>query len=439
MTTKLCAWRRWSGVAAAAALLAAWTAAGAAELDFEPYAASQYLYDSNVYRFSNQVAEVTGTADAADRSLRNTAGIGAGYRWQQQHLQVTAEARQFKFDVFDHLDHGEHMLAAAFDGRLRGGTRASLDFRDERRMASFEDRRTTQLVMERDLAARAGVAVAVTPQWQVTAGVRGRRLYSPLPDAPALPQPAPGAPARVASPDFAVHEAGLSAGVQYGIENKEHPEDEAPLLVGVLLEHTQVDFTGFTPQPQPPPGVTRETFEGYSLIALGATAAYSLDGMSSLDGELGITQYRPAGSGDTSLSATGEISYVRRPSVITELKASLYRRIVPIAPTASAGSETGIGLGVRWEFLRRIEVQAGYAFATSTARSESLFAPENSGRDDRVQRASFSVAYPRQQTLVIRAFATYDDRRSSLGFNDYRDVTVGAELTARWGAEPATE
>lgn len=425
--------------AIAAAVLAAATAAPAAELDFEPYATSQYRYDSNVYRFSSQVADVTGTTDTADRALRNMAGLDAGYRWQQQHLQVMAEARKIEFQEFEHLDHDEYALAAAIHGRFIDIVQTRLDFRDERRMASFEDRRTTQLVMERDLTGRAEVAVMATPQWRVTAGARGRRLYSPLPDAPALPQPAPGAPARVASPDFAVHEAGVSAGLQYGIENEEHPEDEAPLLVGVLLEHTRVEFTGFTPQPEPPPGVTRETFDGYALVSLGATAAYSLDGMSSLDAALGVTQYRPAGNGDTSLSATGEITYLRRPSVVTELKASLYRRIVPIAPTASAGSETGLGLGIRWELLRRLEVEGDYAFGMSSARSESLFAPENSGRDDRVQHAALAITLRSSQALFLRTFVTYDDRRSSLGFNDYRDVTVGAELTARWGTEPAPE
>lgn len=423
----------------AAALLLAWTAAGAAELEFKPYAGSRYQYDSNVYHFSNQVAEVTGTADTDDRAMRNMAGLDGGYRWRQQHLQVMAEVRQFQFETLEHLDHDEYELAGAFDGNLLGNTDLLLDFRDERRMASFEDRRTTQLVMERDTTGRAGLTVAVTPQWRAVAGARGRRLLSPLPDAPALPQPAPGAPARVASPDFAVHEAGLSAGLQYGIENKEHPEDEAPLLIGALLEHTRVDFTGFTPQPQPPPGVTRETFDGYALIALGATASYSLDGMSSLDAEAGITQYRPARGGDTSLSATGEITYIRRPSVITELSVSVYRRIVPIAPTASAGTDTGIGLGARWAPLRELELQGAYAFGTSTTRSESLFAPENSGRSDTVQNASLGVAYLRHRPVAVQVFTTWSDRRSNLGFNDYDAFIAGAELTVRWGARPATE
>lgn len=423
--------------ALAAALLAGCCAATAGELGFRPYAGSQYLYDSNVYRFSRQVAEVSNTEDTADRSLRNTAGLDASYLWQRQYLQVMGEVRQFQFEQFEHLDHDEYALAAAFHGGFQDIVRTRLDFRDERRMASFEDRRTSQLVMERDVTARAEFAVAVTPQWQATVAARGRRLDSPLPDAPALPQPSPGAPARVASPDFAVHETGFSTGLQYGIENKEHPEDEAPLLVGGLLEFTRVRFSGFSPQPPPPPGVTPETFDGYALVALGATASYSLDGMSSLDAELGVTQYRPAQGGETSLSATGEITYIRRPSVVTELEASLYRRIVPIAPTASAGTATGIGLGARWEPLRGLEFLGEYAFGISTARSESLFAPENSGRDDRVQRAMFGVAYPKTQAIVLRTFVTYDERHSSLGFNDYRDVTVGAELTARWGAAPA--
>lgn len=421
--------------AVAAALLLAAVTARAGDLDFDPYASSQYRHDSNVYRFSRQVADVTDTEDTADRSWRHIAGLDARYVWQRQTLQAIAEGRRFTFEEFNHLDHDEYALAAAYDGTVMGTTRGRLEFREERRMASFEDRRTTQLIMEHDRAGVAGITVAVTPQWQVTAGARARQLRSPLPDAPALPQPPPGAPARVASPDFAVHETGFSAGVQYGIENREHPEDEAPLLVGALLEHTRVRFSGFSPQPPPPPGVTPETFDGYALIAAGATVSYSLDGMSSLDAELGITQYRPAQGGDTSLNATGEIAYIRRPSVVTELKASIYRRIVPIAPTASAGTDTGIGLGAKWEPLRGLELVGDYSFGTSSGRSESAFAPENFGRSDNVQSAALSVAYPRFQPIFLKLFTTYNERHSSLGFNDYTAFTAGVELTARFGGD----
>ncbi len=433
MTTRD-AWRRWTG---AALLLFAGAAAGA-ELEFKPYVGADYLYDSNVYRFSSQVADVTGTLETEDRIQRQLAGVGAGYAWQQQKLHVTAEGRRFSYDQFAHLDHDEYVLAAGFDGGILSNTRARLDYRDEHRMASFEDRRTTQLIMERDQTQRGEVIFAVTPQWQALAGARNRLLRSPLPDAPALPNPPPGAPARVASPDFAVHETAFSAGLRFGVENKEHPEDEAPLLIGVLLEHTAVSFSGVTPQPQPPPGVTPENWSGYTLLALGLTAAYALDGMSSLDGKLGVTQYDGAGNaGATSRDLTGEIGYIRRFSVVTELSARLFRRIVPYAATADASADTGVGVGAKWEPLRNFTVLADYSYGTSSTRGLSGVAPENAGRSDNTQHASLSVAGGLMRGASLRLYSTYSDRVSNLGFNDFNDVTVGAELSWRWGAEKA--
>lgn len=429
-------WRRYGR--AAAVLLAAVVPAAAAELNLSTHLASRYQYESNVYRFSDQVAEVTGTDQLSDRSLRHTAGIDAGYAWGLQTVQVMAEARQFRFEEFKHLDHNEYTLAAALDSEL-SIARVRLNVGDERRIASFEDRRTTQLIMERDRTGRAAVLLPVTPQWNVVAGARGRFLQSPLPDAPALPRPPPGAPARVASPDFTVHEAGFSTGVQYGILNEEHPEDEGPLLVGVLLDYTTVSFSGVTPQPPPPMGVPPETFDGYSLLSLGATASYFLDGMSSLDGKLGLTRYTPSTSGaDSSLEAVGEIGYIRRFSVVTELRGALFRRMVPFAANGDTTTDTGASLGARWEPRRNLRVLGEYTFASSAFGGLSSFAPENSGRGDVVQTASLSVAYPQLENFFLRLSGTYNDRRSNLSYNNYRDVTAGAEMGIRFGGRGLT-
>lgn len=422
------------GVLGATALALAFAgAAHAAELNFNPYVAALYQYDSNVYRFSRQVAEVTRTTETADRSKRYTAGLDTGYTWSQQKLSAMAEAREIVFEEFQHLDHGEYVFAGTFDGAILSHTKGLLNYREERRMASFEDRRTTQLIIERERVARGEVNVALTPDWRMVAGARRRNLQSPLPDAPALPQPPPGATARNASPDFAVHETAFKAGLQLGIENVEHPEDEAPLLIGVMLEHQSINFSGVTPQPEPAPGQRRETFEGYRLLSLVATAQYALSGMSSLDAELGATLYNPK-LGDTSSrpELTGDIGYIRRFSVLTELNAHLFRRIVPYAATADTTTDTGASIGAKWEPLVDLTVLANYSWATSAFEGLSSVGPENSGRDDQVQNASLSLAYPQMRFFYLRLFGTYSERSSNRAFNDFIDKTVGAELSFRW-------
>lgn len=420
---------RW--LAVAALVLAG--AAEAGEFRFIPYSSLQGQHDSNVYRFSSQVADVTGTTDTSDRHLRLLVGLDAGYTWQQQTLEAMIEGRSFHFDEFRHLDHEEHAVGARFNGGILSYIRGLLEFRDERRMASFEDRRTRQLIMERDQTGRGELTVALTPQWRVVTGARGRNLRSPLPDAPALPLPPPGAAARNASPDFGVHEAAFSTGVVYGIDNRENPETEAPLLLGVVLEYQTVSYSGVTEQPEPPPGVTRETFDGYSLLTLAATARYAVSGLSVLDARIGLALYDPdAATADSRPIVTGEIGYTRKLTAVTELNARLFRRVLPAVATADATSDNGVSVGARWEPVRDLTVLANYLWATSSFEGISGIAPENEGRSDTVQAATLSVAYPPSQAFHVRVYGSYDERRSNLEFNEYDAETVGVELSFRW-------
>lgn len=415
--------------------LAAMTLAGAAlagESSFKPYVSAQYLHESNVYKFSSQVAGVTGTRDTSDRIQRYTAGLETSYTWSQQKLHALVEGRRINYADFNHLDHNERAFEAGFDGGILSNTRGLLNFRDERRMASFEDRRSTQLTMERDLTGRGALDINITPQWHFLTGVRGRHLRSPLPDAPALPLPPPGAPARLASPDFALRESAYHVGVQFGIEDKENPTTEAPLLFGFMMERATIRFSNATPQPVPPPPMVQETFEDYELLSLQATAQYAATGLSIFDAKLGTTYYKAMSSGASSEpDMTGEIGYTRQLSVVTEINAHLFRRIVPYAATSDAAIDTGVSVGAKWQ-PGDLTALVNYSYAESAFRGSSGSAPEDSGRNDKTQNATLSFAYPLFQYFGVRLFGSYSARRSSLGYNDYTDQTAGVELTFRW-------
>lgn len=417
---------------AALVLLSGLTPATAATLDFVPYASAQLLHESNVYRFSQQVAEITGTTDTSDRIERYAAGLETSYAWTQQQLRAIVEGRLVRFDELTDLDHDEHLVDLGYAGTWFTNTLVELNARNERRMASFEDRRSTDLIIERDRELRGSVKFALRPNRHLLAGTRQRHLRSPLPDAPALPQPAPGAPARVASPDFAVREAAYHVGVEFGIESKDHPETEAPLLLGVKLEQENIDFSGLSPQPDPPPGVEPENFDGYQLLSLETTVQYTVSGLSTLNGALGVTQYTPDGGERSSPELTGNITYIRKLSALTEVEASLYQRTVLASGTADSTTDTGFGLGIKWEPLRDFMVVANYSRARSDFNGRSGVAPENSGRGDTVQNASLSLAYPVRHYFGMRVFGTTSKRSSNLAFQNYRDDTVGIELSLRW-------
>lgn len=424
--------RRGATIAAIAAALACAPAAGI-ELRLTPYVAGQYLYDSNIYRFSDQVVEVTGTPQTDDRVRRYTGGIDSSIRWQRQTLQVMAERREYRYDVLEPLDHDETTAAATLDSWIGQDFRLTAGARSERRRASSEDRRSTELIIEHDRSANAELTVTLAPMWRVTAGASGSDLQSPLPAAPALPQPPPGAGARNAAPDFAIRQAAVHTGVLYGIENKINPEIESPLVMGVRLRRATVEFRGLTPQPPPPPGAQPERFEDYSLLTLEGTANYALSGHSRFEARLGATRFdSDAGDADNLPALTGELEYIRNVSAVTELSARVYGDIVPFVPAATATSDTGIGVGAKWEPIRYCKFFADYSYAESAFTGLGAFAPENSGRSDRVQNAALRLEVPYGQWIFLRLGGSLTERRSSGGYNDYDERAAFAELVLLW-------
>lgn len=390
-----------------------------------PYASAQYSRESNVFRFSNEVADVTGTSDTADRIQRYLAGLDTSYTWQQQKLMATVEGRTFDYDTYTHLDHSERLLRLSYVGGFWDHTIGLLNLSDERRMASFEDRRSTDLVIERQRIVEGGVEVAVTPEWRILGGTRHSTLSSPLPEAPALPQS--GVPARAASPDFEVEETALTGGVQYGIESAEHPETEAPLLLGLMLEHETVRFSGFVPDAD---GVGAED---YRLLGLEATAQYAVSGLSTLNASMGATQFESLdGDSDSSIELTGEIRYTRELSAVTEVNARVFRRFSPFVPSAEVTTDTGVGVGAKWEPILDIALLLDYSRTESEFGDHGDAAPENTGREDTTDSASLSLLYTRIEYFGLRLFGTRDERDSNLGFNNFSANTVGAELTFRW-------
>lgn len=419
---------------ALALILGAGPAAGV-ELRLTPYAAAQYLDDSNVFRFSDQVAQVTGTTETADRITRYTGGLDGSVRWQRQTVQYVAERRKYGYEEHPSLDHDEGTLSTTLDSFVGEDFHIAAGARSERRLASFADRRSTEPIIERDRSANAQLTVTLAPMWRVTGGLRGSDLKSPLPAAPALPQPPPGAGARNAAPDFAVRQSAVHAGVLYGIENKVNPEIESPLVLGVQLERETVAFRGLTPQPPPPPGAQAERFDDYSLLTLAGTATYALSGYSRFDAKAGVSRFSSdAGDADGLPPLTGEIAYARNLSVVTEISARLFSKIQPFAAAASATTDTGVGIGVKWEPIRYWKLFADYSYANSAFTGLGVFAAETSSRTDQVQNASLRLEVPYGQWIFLRLGGNYSERNSRADYDDFVDRSAFAEVVVLWDA-----
>lgn len=404
-------------------------AANSAELEFEPYVAAQLQRESNVFRFSDEVAEATGTTRTADTVERYTAGLELAYGGSRQRIAGTAEARRFQHANFDNLDRTEHFTEIGYRGRLFNNTTGVVTLASERRAATQGDRRSTQLVMERDRTLKSGLDVSVTPMWHVLAGMRLRRLTSPLPEGVALPRS--GLPARPASPDFGLRETAFSGGVQYGIESLDLLDNESPLLLGVLFEHEEVRFENLI---SPPAGEGEPDVSlGYRLLVLEATARYSVSGMSALEASLGATQFKAMEESDAqSPTLTGDLRYIRKLSGVTELSIGVFRRFSPFVDSADATTDTGFLLGARWEPVIDLEFELDYSYTRSSFGGQSPIAPEDAGRSDTLHGAALSVRYPFFNRIGIRLYGSVNERSSSQSFNDFTDNRIGVELSYRW-------
>lgn len=394
-------------------------------LEIVPYASASYLRDSNLFRFSREVADVTGTTDTSDRIQRYLAGFDVSYSWQQQRLAATVEGRSLDYERFPHLDHSERLLKLDYAGGFSDHTTGNVTVSNERRMASFEDRRSRVLVIERDHIAEGGAEVAITPTWRILGGTRYRRLRSPLPRAPALPLS--GVPARPASPDFELTETAFLAGVRYGIESAENPASEAPLLVGLEFEHQTVRFSGFVPEEE------GAGSEDYRLLSLETTAQYVVSDLSRLDASLGATRFKSLETGaSSSVELTGEVGYTRELSAITEISASVFRRFSPFVADADVTTDTGFGVGAKWAPLPTFALLLDYSWAKSEFGDQGDTAPENTDREDKTKSGSLSVEYSRFAPIGIRLYGQRYERDSSLDFNNFSDNAVGAEISFRW-------
>ncbi|HUS25503.1 MAG TPA: hypothetical protein VM369_11195 [Candidatus Binatia bacterium] len=441
----------------AAAVLAAVLALGgqaahAAEFSIGPFASAQYLYDSNVYRFSSQMQRdvVAGgfpqAADLADRVHRYVVGAEGGYTIEQQRFTGTVEGRRYDYEDLNTLDHNERGWGARYDGGILSVLSMQTEYHDDRRMGTFEDRHTAEPVMEHERIGKGLFSIAVTPMWHVDLGGSARMLRSPIPAGVATTVPPgtfPGVsttttfPPRNPMPNYAVHESTGQLGLRYGIENKEHPEVEAPLVMGAVLEYRDISLSGVERQPDPPvlPPPTqldREKFHGYNTLSLEGLATYTVSSLSALEARLGATLFNPHEVNQESQpELTGRIAYRRRFSVVTEARAEVFRRIATRDVTAEGTTETGAGIGLKWQPLLDLLVLADYSYAQSAYQAGTA-TPVNKGRSDDVNTATLSLGYPFLRYFSVRVFGGWTDRRSNRSWQNFQDKQAGAELEFRW-------
>lgn len=399
----------------------------AGALDLEPYVTGEIRHESNLFRLSRTDEQTLGVRAPDDTVQRYTFGVEARYERAQQSLSGRVEGQRQRYRHNEALDHNGHRFVVDAETGLPGPFRLTLGYSDERRLAAFEDRRSTEPSLENEREARGELRLALSDRYSLFGGTRHRQLDSPIVAAPARLLPPPGVPARPASPDFSAREAAYALGVAYGLGGE---DDEArPISVRVGLEHQEVSFDDLNRLP----GEPRPAEDGYELLVLGTEWVYLVSGLSTLEATVGATRYRDRDSaGDSPIELTGDIGYRRALSALTELEIGLFRRIELLNATADTTTDTGYRLGIRWSPLPPLQFSARHERSESVYEGLSGIAPDNRGRKDRNRFTEVGVDYPLWLSSQVRLFGRFGERVSRSGGDDYRDDRYGVELTLQW-------
>jgi hypothetical protein len=365
-----------------------------------PYASAQAEYQSNIFNLHDK-----GQAEAenGDRTLDDTvtrwvAGVEGRLPVSLQTLHATVEGRHLAFSHFDRLDHDEYLVDAGLDWEVASALNGVLDYRQERRMASFEDRDTTALTIEHERTATGTANIDLDQDWRVETRVQSRQLDSPLPEAPQL----------------RLEENLVQVGVKY--------PDEAALSYGAYAQYLDGRFAHV-------PG--RGKFDQQTVAATlnystGDPAHISADDLYRIGAMLGYTQRQDQEGGGGKVSGiTGAIDYHRQLTGKTSMDAELFRRVDSYVGSAGAQKETGGGIAFSWEATSLISLVGAYQ------RAQSAF-QGSSGAGDMREVAALILKYQMLPWLGIRPYVGYQARDSNSALDSFHSEMMGLEVLARF-------
>ena len=368
------------------------SSAVAAEYQLTPYGSVTAEYNSNVFDLpSHQVARAeNGDDQLSDTVMRYLAGAEGALPVRKQKLRANLELRRLDFVHFDRLDHNEYLFGTGIDWNVLSTLDGALDYRQERRMAAFADRTTTQLTLETERIASGSANLVINPEWRLESGVRLRSLDSPLP----------------AYPEFALKENSIDLVAKYLAIDK--------LVAGVFTEYLSGKFEGV-----PAPGKFHQ--ESIELVA-----DYTLSEISKVAAKLGYTRRNDDGGGTVS-GLTGMAAYHRDLTGRTSADVQVFRRVRSYVGGASAVVETGIGTALTWRVTEKIAVAGAAEWTHSTYEDGSA-----SQRKDDYESWSIRMNYQPRPWLALRPYTGYRVRNSSVNRDDFHSGVIGLELQARF-------
>ena len=363
-----------------------------------PYVSESTEYNSNVFDLPDRdtARALGGDGTLADISLRTIAGVLASLPWRDQKFHATVEGRRIDFAHFDGLDHYEYRLEGGLDWRVTGAVDGNIDYRQERRMASFADRGTTALTLETERTGSAGVNLKITPELRLETGLRAHRLNSPLPG----------------SPEFRITENSVHAALKYLVADA--------LAAGFFAEFLAGRFEG-----APDARNVRQK-------SLALTLDYAVAGLSRLGVQLGYTQRQDGGGDAGNLSGiAGRLSYHRELTGKTAADVEVFRRVSSAVLGASSVAEIGAGGSIEWRPTEKLSVALAYQWSRSRFQ-QSNSVSISGDRADVSQLASVKLNYQVLPWLLLRPYVGLEIRDSSIRPESFNRFVGGLEVRAQF-------
>ncbi|HUP91108.1 MAG TPA: outer membrane beta-barrel protein [Solimonas sp.] len=379
----------WRRCVCAAALL--WSGAGLAEFETSEWGGAEIVYNSNVFEAASgqDGLRQDGNDEAADTIMRFQGGARVVETLGQQKLRATGQVGQVMFQRFGELDHVEHHLDGAFDWKLGSVVDGEVEYRHDRRRATFAEVDNSVLTLQTEQAGRASLNAMATPSWRVESGIERRVSDLPLPD----------------GREFRFSEDTGRVGLKFlGL---------ARVTAGLAAEAARGEFSGLA---------DAATYDQFSL-KLAATYAHSEE--SRLEGELGMVQrtQQPSGSGEDSKVNTleGKLAYKRAFTVKSSAEVELFRRVESYLAGSSALVETGVAAAAAWLATEKIAAHARAGLTRGEFQTEQ-------GRVDDYYHAGVDVGYQVLDWCLLRAFGEYRERASNLAEGEFAATIAGLEL-----------
>ncbi|HUP92406.1 MAG TPA: outer membrane beta-barrel protein [Solimonas sp.] len=369
-----------------------------AEFTLSEWGGAQVEHNSNVFEVADRKESLlqNGTPEVADTIARYQGGGQLEWRVGQQRLLAVAEGAKVQYRQFEQLDHYEHHWGGQFDWKLSDIVDGQVEYRDDRRLASFADVDTSVLTLQTDRAALASLNVLVAPSWRVETGAQRHESKLPLPNAR----------------EFKLTEDSGHVGVKYVGADK--------LSAGLVAEGARGEYSGLA---------AASTYDQYGLKL---AANYVVSDLSKLESELGAVQRTEhatsgaiAGDDQKVTELEGKLAYKRELSGKTSTELELFRRVESYVAGANALVDTGLAAALSWKPTDKIVVngRAGWSQSAFKTGAES-----SQGRKDEYLHANLEVSYRALDWLLWRAFSEYRDRNSNIRNEDFAVTVGGLEL-----------